>query len=750
MWQLMFFVCITSWASAQNEVGVSREHNGHGWDIRLAVPGEPGRDYPTLGAVPRTGFSCAGRDPGYYADIESGCQVFRVCTVGSTYGFQSFLCPNGTLFNQAVFVCDWWMNVNCQESQQLFNNNNEQFGNLRLGPQLMKDIKKMLTHPMRNPYDRNSMKSNLIVMQDYKPPAGQLFPNGALIAGPERSPNKVYMPPKHVKQYTIQNPFAYVNNTFAQTTSDPKFLPAVFSTVPSITRTTEVFQRQRGDTRFVQSTQIPQTTSIISNGHARQFTSNKVTGLSSNNNNFNTQLQRPTQNYNPINQQRQTNTATQTLQSSQRTQIGAQQTQYVDDRKPQLDYDKQTEFGRITKQNILNSNQNFPAYTYRPPLPLNLKDIPGDVPNDIKQNVALVFSLLADSINAAKEYTNIAQQESLSTTLTPPPLITPQFPIINNGDLSQITNKISQLTSSQYSGNNYNITNQIYNKPDTGAFVQSIVTPQRDVQNIQQMPNQNNIVTSPKESNTQVEIVQSESLPIDPAKLQLDSNKLESFSSEESLKNLLNSDNGISAHLQDKIIGTIPHPLEQNKLVTYEKEKSYYLFSKLDNNLSTKESKSNALTQLNNIQRQNVQTTTASTNEVPNSLAFQFLPSIGYQLENEKDQEKLLNTFQIDDFGAPREVTKANLVQSNNGNDNSLTSNLDYSVDHTTVKQDSNQLNSVSTLYNGPSSYLTPQSSIGGLVDKQVVQDSNVNSKLETLDDSEGYPKERPAREFTF
>ena len=26
----------------------------------------------------------------------------------------SFLCPNGTMFNQQYFVCDWWYNVDCQ------------------------------------------------------------------------------------------------------------------------------------------------------------------------------------------------------------------------------------------------------------------------------------------------------------------------------------------------------------------------------------------------------------------------------------------------------------------------------------------------------------------------------------------------------------------------------------------------------------------------------------------------------------
>ena len=32
----------------------------------------------------------------------------------------SFLCPRGTMFNQEVFVCDWWYNVNCESSQDYY------------------------------------------------------------------------------------------------------------------------------------------------------------------------------------------------------------------------------------------------------------------------------------------------------------------------------------------------------------------------------------------------------------------------------------------------------------------------------------------------------------------------------------------------------------------------------------------------------------------------------------------------------
>lgn len=101
-----------------------------------AIPGEPDTDYPILGEIPETDFSCVGRTPGrfpdlellayyvtllsrysrkrvgksnkifflsgYYADIGARCQVFRVCanTANNTAKGFAFLCPNGTLFNQ--------------------------------------------------------------------------------------------------------------------------------------------------------------------------------------------------------------------------------------------------------------------------------------------------------------------------------------------------------------------------------------------------------------------------------------------------------------------------------------------------------------------------------------------------------------------------------------------------------------------------------------------------------------------------
>lgn len=50
---------------------------------------------------------------GYHADLETGCQVFHVCSKNSEGVKNSFLCPNGSIFNQQLSTCDWWKNVDC-------------------------------------------------------------------------------------------------------------------------------------------------------------------------------------------------------------------------------------------------------------------------------------------------------------------------------------------------------------------------------------------------------------------------------------------------------------------------------------------------------------------------------------------------------------------------------------------------------------------------------------------------------------
>ena len=64
---------------------------------------------------------------GYYADTETECQAFHVCTTDGLGGLSkySFLCPNGTIFNQAYFICDWWFNFDCAEAEGLYGRNDE-------------------------------------------------------------------------------------------------------------------------------------------------------------------------------------------------------------------------------------------------------------------------------------------------------------------------------------------------------------------------------------------------------------------------------------------------------------------------------------------------------------------------------------------------------------------------------------------------------------------------------------------------
>ena len=62
---------------------------------------------------------------GYYADAEAQCQVFHICTADGQGGLAkySFLCPNGTIFNQNYFICDWWFNFDCSEAEGLYSLN---------------------------------------------------------------------------------------------------------------------------------------------------------------------------------------------------------------------------------------------------------------------------------------------------------------------------------------------------------------------------------------------------------------------------------------------------------------------------------------------------------------------------------------------------------------------------------------------------------------------------------------------------
>ncbi|XP_032578955.1 chromatin modification-related protein eaf-1 isoform X3 [Drosophila sechellia] len=81
--------------------------------------GRPGIDYPNYAEIPQTSFECTKqRYKGFFGDPETNCQVWHYCDLNG--GKASFLCPNGTIFSQIALTCDWWFNVKCSTTAQLY------------------------------------------------------------------------------------------------------------------------------------------------------------------------------------------------------------------------------------------------------------------------------------------------------------------------------------------------------------------------------------------------------------------------------------------------------------------------------------------------------------------------------------------------------------------------------------------------------------------------------------------------------
>merc|ERR1711887_59659 len=108
--------------------GFSDAAGGNEGSLEETIPGIPGDDYPIFAEVPETSFFCDGQaDGGYYADTEAECQAFHICSSDGNGRLTkySFLCPNGTMFQQQYFVCDWWFNVDCSLAEQFYSLNEE-------------------------------------------------------------------------------------------------------------------------------------------------------------------------------------------------------------------------------------------------------------------------------------------------------------------------------------------------------------------------------------------------------------------------------------------------------------------------------------------------------------------------------------------------------------------------------------------------------------------------------------------------
>ncbi|TGZ47599.1 Uncharacterized protein DBV15_03473 [Temnothorax longispinosus] len=144
------------------------------WLKGAGVTGQPGVDYPALTSIPATSFSCRGLRGGYYADLETNCQVgdiditylvrleqksrelmldpvvvFHICDNGRKI---SFLCPNGTIFQQSQLICDWWFKVDCSRSTELYEQSAEQLAE--------EEKKRAEARKMKSEYHRTEQQSN--------------------------------------------------------------------------------------------------------------------------------------------------------------------------------------------------------------------------------------------------------------------------------------------------------------------------------------------------------------------------------------------------------------------------------------------------------------------------------------------------------------------------------------------------------------------------------------------------------------
>ncbi|KAF8766654.1 U-scoloptoxin(01)-Er1a like protein [Argiope bruennichi] len=100
----------------------TEDYKDHETEASSQIPpfGIPGKDFPSYCDIPQTSFTCENKlIPGIYADEETKCQVFHACW---PHRMDSFLCPIGTTFNQALSTCDLWHESDCTSTALPSNN----------------------------------------------------------------------------------------------------------------------------------------------------------------------------------------------------------------------------------------------------------------------------------------------------------------------------------------------------------------------------------------------------------------------------------------------------------------------------------------------------------------------------------------------------------------------------------------------------------------------------------------------------
>ncbi|XP_045515591.1 flocculation protein FLO11-like isoform X2 [Pieris brassicae] len=133
-------------------------------EFRISRSIQPG--YLDFDNLPETNFTCTGKViGGYYADLETSCQMFHVCTVGQQDEPMDikFLCLNGTVFDQETRVCERVDEVDCTKSEKFYSLNLELYGSTappiippEPNPIVTESNKQTKTSTETDPYSKDS------------------------------------------------------------------------------------------------------------------------------------------------------------------------------------------------------------------------------------------------------------------------------------------------------------------------------------------------------------------------------------------------------------------------------------------------------------------------------------------------------------------------------------------------------------------------------------------------------------------
>ncbi|XP_068242601.1 U-scoloptoxin(01)-Er1a-like [Palaemon carinicauda] len=120
--KIQLFACLAAVVSALPPRLVKRDSTPFAYEL-------PSNASLIVGSI-NTGFDCSSRGYGYYADQANNCQVFHICypytdPEGRSFTRMfSFICGEGSVFDQSSLTCNFPENsVPCDSASNFFNIN---------------------------------------------------------------------------------------------------------------------------------------------------------------------------------------------------------------------------------------------------------------------------------------------------------------------------------------------------------------------------------------------------------------------------------------------------------------------------------------------------------------------------------------------------------------------------------------------------------------------------------------------------